>query len=398
MKNFYQYKGIALLAAVLFLTACTFAGPSKSLFLERLGFDQYPHFFDYWYYDNLEHSIQKSISYLQRIPQDRLFSFDQDQYDAAHLIRSFEIFSKFIKTCPSRSELRDFIAANYQVYRSVGHNFSGKVLFTGYYEPFLQGSHKKSKAYPYPVYAIPNDLVTIDLGKFDSSLQGKRITGRHIGQTIIPYYNRKEITALSDFKKTAQPLAYVDNQIDLFFLQIQGSGKIFMDNGQVINVHYHCSNGRSYRSIGQLLIKEGKIPRDLMSMQSIRRYLKDNPGEIDRILNYNQSYVFFKIEEKGPLGSLNVQLTPGRSLATDRRIFPLAALAYLETRIPLIDGDEKIYDWENFSGFFMNQDTGGAIKGTGRADLFFGSGPYAKTAAGHLQHNGQLYFLILNKN
>lgn len=395
MIKLYQYKNIAILLSIIFLTACTFAGQTKSLFLERLTPDQYPHFSDYWYYDNLEHSIQKSISYLQRIPQDRLFSFDQDKYDAAHLIRSFEIFSEFIKTRPSGSELRDFIAANYQVYRSVGNKSSGKVMFTGYYEPFLQGSRNKSKAYPYPVYKIPDDLVTIDLGKFDSSLQGKRITGRHTGQTIIPYYTRKEITGMPDFKKTAQPLAYVDNQIDLFFLQIQGSGKIFLDNGEIINVHYHCSNGGPYRSIGRLLIKEGKIPRSQMSMQSIRKYLKDNPGETDRILNYNPSYVFFKIEEKGPLGYLSVQLTPGRSLATDRRIFPLAALSYLKTSIPLIDGDQKIHEWENFSGFFMNQDTGGAIKGAGRADLFFGSGPYAKTAAGHLQHNGQLYFLVL---
>jgi membrane-bound lytic murein transglycosylase A len=130
-------------------------------------------------------------------------------------------------------------------------------------------------------------------------------------------------------------------------------------------------------------------------MQKIREYLRKNPEKVEAVLNYNPSYVFFKIEEEGPLGYLEVKLTPGRSIALDRRIFPLSGLAFIETQKPLIDGDGQIYRWTGFSRFVLNHDTGGAIRGPGRADLFWGSGDYAEIAAGHMQHTGKLYFLIL---
>ena len=144
-----------------------------------------------------------------------------------------------------------------------------------------------------------------------------------------------------------------------------------------------------------MLIDNGKIPREEMSMQKIRAYLHDHPEEAETVLNYNPSYVFFKIEQDGPIGSLGVKLTPGRSVALDRRLFPLAGLAFVETKKPLINGDEKIHSWTDFARFMLNQDTGGAIKGPGRADLFWGDGIYAEIAAGHMQHDGEIYFLIL---
>jgi membrane-bound lytic murein transglycosylase A len=181
----------------------------------------------------------------------------------------------------------------------------------------------------------------------------------------------------------------------VFFLQIQGSGKIFLDTGEVINVHYHGSNGRPYRSIGKLLIEEQKIPREEMSMQKIRSYLHAHPEEMASVFNYNPSYVFFKIEPEGPLGSINVLLTPGRSVALDRRIFPHAALAFIQTQKPVLNSAGHIDRWVECRRFVLNQDTGGAIRGPGRADLFWGNGPYAEIAAGHLAHLGELYFLIL---
>jgi membrane-bound lytic murein transglycosylase A len=183
--------------------------------------------------------------------------------------------------------------------------------------------------------------------------------------------------------------------VDVFFLQIQGSGKVFLDNGEVLNVHYHTTNGRPYRSIGKLLIDEEKISVADMSMQKIRQYFQNHPEEIDAVLNYNPSYVFFKIEPNGPLGNINVPLTPGRSVALDRFIFPPAALIFIETEKPIVDNAGHIQNWQRFSRFALNQDTGGAIKGPGRADLFWGNGTYAEIAAGHLKHTGDLYFLVL---
>ena len=195
--------------------------------------------------------------------------------------------------------------------------------------------------------------------------------------------------------ESARALAWVRDPVDLFFLHIQGSGKIFLDSGRVLNVHYHTTNGRPYRSIGKFLIDSGAIPRPQMSMQAIRRYLRAHPESVDAVLNGNPSYVFFKLEKDGPLGSLEVKLTPGRSIATDRRLFPAAALCFIETRKPLIDAAGQIRRWTALNRFVLNQDTGGAIRGPGRADLFWGNGRYAELAAGHMQHPGVMYFLVL---
>jgi len=345
-------------------------------------------------FEGLENSISKSISYLRRVPSGRMFRFGKESYSTAHMIKSLEHFLSFIKTEPSDKDLKKYIKSNYFVYKSVGSNISGRVLFTGYYEPIIKGSLEKSFEYRFPIYSRPYDLITIDLSLFSEKYKGERIIGRYAEQTVFPYYERNEIENQGVLDSSAEEIAWVKDPVDLFFLQIQGSGKICLEDGDTINVHYHIANGRPYRSIGKLLIDEGKIPKSEMSMQKIRSYLSNHPDEVEAILNYNPSYVFFKIEEEGPLGYLEVKLTPGRSIALDRRIFPLAALAFIETEKPSIN-DGQIDNWAGFSRFVLNQDTGGAIRGPGRADLFWGNGPYAEIAAGHMQHAGKLYFLIL---
>jgi membrane-bound lytic murein transglycosylase A len=191
------------------------------------------------------------------------------------------------------------------------------------------------------------------------------------------------------------PLAWVGDRVERFFLEIQGSGKIFIDGGAYINVHYHASNGHPYKSIGALLIREEKIPREEMSMQKIKEYLQNHPQEVDGILSYNPSFVFFRVEEDGPIGCLGVPVTPGRSVALQRRIFPAAALGFLESEKPVVNEAMEIQNWYDFQRFIVNQDTGGAIKGPGRVDLFWGNGPYAEVAAGYMQHPGRLFFMVL---
>ncbi len=355
----------------------------------------YPQFSDDMVYDGLEHAILQSISYLNRIPADRTFRFGKDVFDTAHMIRSLEHFLNFIQTKPLKKQLRRYIVSNYTVYKSVGGRESGEVLFTGYYEPFLDGRLEKSADYRFPIYARPNDLTTVNLSLFNPRYIEETIVGRYTNQTVVPYYDRKEIQQDGILQGKAKPIAWLRDPVDLFFLQIQGSGKIYLDKGGIMNVHYHASNGRPYRSIGKLLIDQGKVHRSEMSMQKIRAYLHDHPEEMEAVLNYNPSYVFFKTEKDGPLGCLEVKLTPGRSMALDRRIFPLSGLSFIETQKPVVDGAGQIHDWVDFSRFVLNHDTGGAIKGPGRADLFWGNGAYAEIAAGHMQHTGNLYFLIL---
>jgi membrane-bound lytic murein transglycosylase A len=355
----------------------------------------YPQFSDDMIYDGLEHSILQSLSYLNRVPADRTFRFGQDVFDATHMIRSLEHFLNFIQTKPLKEQLREYIISNYTVYKSVGRHIPGEVLFTGYYEPFLDGSLVESTEYRIPIYPRPNDLTTVKLSLFSPRYKGETIVGRYANQTVVPYYDRKEIEQEGFLKGTVKPIAWLRDPVDLFFLQIQGSGKVYLDNGEIMHVHYHASNGRPYRSIGRLLLDQGKIQQSEMSMQKIRAYLHDHPEDREAILNYNPSYVFFKTEKDGPLGCLDVKLTPGRSMALDRRIFPLSGLSFIETQKPVVDGAGQIHDWIDFSRFVLNHDTGGAIKGPGRADLFWGNGPYAEIAAGHMQHTGNLYFLIL---
>ena len=363
--------------------------------LIRIESSDYPEFSDDMDYNGLEHGVLQSIVYLNKVPTDRTFRFGKDVFDAAHMIRSMEHFLHFIQTKPSKQQLRKYISSNYLVYKSVGSGNPGQFLFTGYYEPFLEGSLEKSTEYRFPIYARPSDLTTIDLSLFLPAFKGKKIIGRYTGQTVVPYYDRKDIEYKGALEGKTRAIAWLKDRIDLFFLQIQGSGKIYLDNDDILHVHYHGTNGRPYRSIGKLLIDKGKIPREEMSMQKIRAYLYDYPEEAETVLNYNPSYVFFKIEEDGPIGYLEVKLTPGRSIALDRRLFPLAGLAFIKTDKPLINGSGKIYKWSAFSRFVLNQDTGGAIKGPGRGDLFWGDGTYAEIAAGHMQHHGTLYFLVL---
>ena len=368
--------------------------PKELALVRKSGFS-YPNFTDDLEFEGLEYSILKSMAYLQKVPADRIYQFGPDQYDAAHLLQSLEQFMDFIRTNPSNRDLQKFIRSNYLVYQSAGRDQEGEVLFTGYYEPHLNGRLQPDDEFRFPIYALPEDLIKIDLSDFDEKYAGESIVGRYTGETVVPYYDRREIDEQNVLADKAQPLAWIKDPVDVFFLQIQGSGKIFLDTGEVINVHYNGSNGRPYRSIGKLLIDEQKIPQEEMSMQKIRSYLHEHPEEMAPVLNHNPSYVFFKLEPEGPLGYLNVLLTPGRSVALDRRIFPPAALAFIQTKKPVVDSAGQIDSWADCSRFVLNQDTGGAIRGPGRADLFWGSGPYAEIAAGHLAHTGKLFFLIL---
>jgi len=400
-KFFNKYISIILF---LFLFLLIFTGCGlfkkrppeiKETALIKIDSSAYPVFFDDMDYDGLENCILGSISYLNRVPPTKTFRFGQDVFNTAHMIRSLEYFLHFIRTKPLKNELIQYIKANYLIYTAVDGDAPDQVFFTGYFEPVLQGSLNKDAEYQFPIYARPDDLTTIDLSLFSRQFKRKTIVGRYINQRVVPYYDRKEIEHEGLLDGKVQEIAWLKDRVDLFFLQIQGSGKVYLDNGDIINVHYHGSNGRPYRSVGKLLIDEGKISREEISMQKIRDYFRRHPEDVETVLNYNPSYVFFKVEKDGPLGSLEVKLTPGRSIALDTRLFPSAGLAFIETKKPLINGEGTIHKWTAFSRFVLNQDTGGAIRGPSRADLFWGNGPYAEIAAGHMQEFGKLYFLIL---
>jgi membrane-bound lytic murein transglycosylase A len=388
-----------LTTALMMAAGCTFfqqASVKPEHDLTRLAKEEYPDFSDGLFLDNLSYGIGKSLEYLNNVPEERIYRFGEDSFSAFHLIRSLETLRDFVDARPDPASLNRFVRDRFRVYRSVGGPDSGQVLFTGYYEPYLNGSLRPDARYRFPVYSMPGDLMVIDLSPFSEALKGKRIIGRLQGNTVVPYPDRMAIESDEGFARKAAPIAWVDDRIDLFFLQIQGSGRIYLTNGSFIRVHYHGANGHPYRSIGRLLIDQGKIPREEMSMQQLKAYLHAHPDEVDAVLNHNPSFVFFKTETSGPIGAIGVDLTPGRSVAVDRRVFPMAAPAFLQTQIPVVDGSGRIDRWMDFSAFALNQDSGGAIKGPGRVDIFWGDGPYAQIAAGHMQHPGSFYLLVLD--
>jgi len=358
---------------------------------------QFPDFSDDMSYSSLETAINQSLDYLKRLNASTPFRFGPDTFTASHLIKSMEAFREIIRDPPPVDRLREAIETSFWIYRSVGNDGSGKVLFTGYYEPILQGSLIPSADYPYPVYSRPNDLVKINLGLFNPKYAGMRIIGRYVNQSVVPYFSREDIDSKKRLSQRGSELLWVSDRVALFFLHIQGSGRVLLEDGTVLHVNYDSSNGRRYRSIGRLLIDEGQIPEEEMSMQRIRSYMREHPEEVERILNYDESYVFFRLVDRGPMGAIEVCLTPGRSVATDLRLFPKGAVAFIQTEKPLVGKDDVIEYWKSLGRFVLNQDTGGAIRGPGRVDLFWGDGPYAETAAGHMRHEGTLYFILLKQ-
>jgi membrane-bound lytic murein transglycosylase A len=305
--------------------------------LTRLHPRQFPDFADDMSYDSLETAINQSIEYLNRLDPSTLFHFGPDTFTASHLAASMESFGRLAQQRLSGNELKKAIENSFWVYKSIGRDGQGQVLFTGYYEPVLQGSLNASPDYPYPVYRKPDDWVSVDLGLFNHKYAHERIIGQLVNQTITPYSSRKNIDSEGHLRGKGYELAWVSDRVELFFLHIQGSGQVILEDGTVLHIGYDCTNGRPYQSIGRLLINEGRISKEEMSLQQLRSYLRSNPEDMARIFNFNESYIFFRLVDYGPLGALEVPITPDRSVATDLRLFPKAALAFIQTEKPLVD-------------------------------------------------------------
>lgn len=355
----------------------------------------YPGFFDDADLDSLSRAIGQSLIYFDRVPEERLYAFGPDRYTAAHLRRSLERFRDFLATGPDPERLDRFVRQNYAVYRSPGRPPEGGVLFTGYFEPLYPGSIVPAPGYPVPVHGPPSDLIKVDLSLFSDRWSGERIAGRVDGNRLLPYHTRAEIVEQNALSGKAGVIAWMRDPVDLYILQVQGSGKLFTPSGETVRIQYADKNGRPARLVGGRLIEEGKIAREDMSLQAIRAYFRRHPEEVPRLLNADPSYVFFRRGEGGPYGNIGVELTPARSIATDASLFPGGALAYVETEQPVAASPGVVSEWVPLRRFVLNQDTGGLIKGPGRVDFFWGSGDFAETAAGHMKQPGRLYFLVL---
>ncbi|HEX7928434.1 MAG TPA: MltA domain-containing protein, partial [bacterium] len=284
-------------------------------------------------------AIDQSRIYLQRLKPDTKFQYGDVAYTVEEVNRSLALFAKLVQADLDPDTFRAELLRQFDVHESRAE--AGDNLFTGYYEPVIAGSETPVGALTTPLYARPSDLVEIPLDRFDKTLPARKLMGRVENGTVVPYYSRSDIQQRDPVKNVARRIVYV-NDVDLFFLQIQGSGRVQMPDGRILRVGYDGSNGHPYRSLGAEMIRRELLQREDVTLQSIKGYLVQHPEAVTTLLNTNPSYVFFRELDGtgGPLGNLGVPLTPGRSLAADQRKVPPGAIAYVETEVPVY-GDAK---------------------------------------------------------
>lgn len=270
------------------------------------------------------------------------------------------------------------------------HQFNKKSLFTGYYSPLLHGSYNKTDKYNYPIYRRPADLIEANLKDFikKPEYRFKKIFARLEGNKIKPYYTRKQIDKNEQLSKD-NVLLWVDNKVDAFFLHIQGSGQVQLDDNRIVNVGYAAQNGHSYYAIGRYMLKKGWLKQGEVSLQSIREYLENNPEKVDEVLYTNPSYIFFSEKADGPYGAFGNVLTDEHSVAIDRSFVPLGTPLFIDTNVTATGG--------KFQKMVFSQDIGGAIKGAVRADIFFGSDDNAEEYSGKQNQEGKMYVFSSQK-
>ena len=339
---------------------------------------------------SLRQAIEHSRTWLASRPAEELFTFGPRRVAAGELAAGMDRLLGWLAEEPTPEVLAARLARGFEVLESVGD--AGEMLVTGYYVPEIAGSRRRSREFSVPIYGPPGDLIRVDLGLFSDRWKGMRTAGRVSGGRLLPYPDRGEIRRSGVLR--GREIAWARDRVDLFFVEIQGSGVLRLPDGGEMGIGYAGSNGRDYRSIGKLLIDEGKIEREKVSMQSIRAYLSAHPEEIDRVLDYNRSVVFFRRLAGPPVGSLGFPVTRRRSVATDHRLFPRGALAFLVTDLPALGPDGRTVAEAPLTRLVLNQDRGGAIRGAGRVDFFWGRGAEAARRAGAMKQPGRLFFLV----
>jgi membrane-bound lytic murein transglycosylase A len=366
----------SVLAAALSLAACTTQKPPavpSGLHLSRTGFGQLPGWRDGDAQVALA-SFQRGCAVLMQKP------------DAAPMGGAgyAGTVGDWRTVCAnSGGDAKSFFTRNFTPYEVAGDAF-----FTGYYEPLIRGSRNRHDAFQTPVYGLPADLVRADLGLFDPNLKGEHVSGRISGHALVPYPDREEIESAG--LTTAPVLFYTDDPVVFFFLQIQGSGRVEFDDGSSERIAFAGENGRPYTAIGRTLIADGSLAREDVSLQTIRAWLAAHPDRAKSVMETDKSYIFF--QEKplgdaalGATGTLGASLTPLASIAVDQRFHALGAPVFVAA-----DSPDPVH------GLMVAEDTGGAIRGPARGDLFFGFGATAETRAGAMKAPGRLYLLLPN--
>jgi membrane-bound lytic murein transglycosylase A len=332
---------------------------------------------------------RRQAAYLRRIPAATQYPLAGRTVTAAELLASLETFIDILERESDPQSIARILRKTFVVYQAAGRENAagfGEMLVTGYFAPLIEGSLKPASPFLYPIYRPPPDLIGRKAGR-------RTVFGRLQADTFLPYWGRAEIETRNLL--AGNELVYLEDPFEAFLLHIQGSGKIRLRDGSCKAVRYAASNGQPYRSIGKLLVDEGKLTREQATLPGIENYLRKHPGEMRGILHANPRYIFFAWENgPSPQGSNNIPLTAGRSIAVDQEVIPPGTIAFLSSRRPIFDEQGRLKDWLPLERFVFPQDSGAAIKGSGRVDFFLGDSHEARLAAGLMREKGSLYILL----
>ena len=332
----------------------------------------------------LKDAISRSINYLSK-PSSQKF-YPSNGIAHKRVVASLTTFAGMLDSGLRGPQLNTAIRDRFDVYISVGCDDNGTVLFTGYYTPIFNGSTVSTDRFRYPLYTQPDDLVKGPNGE----ILGRKAAG---GQ-VTPYPPAAEIESSGILK--GKELVWLGNPFEAYIARVQGSAKIRMPDGTLKGVGYAANNGQEYKSIGKQMIADGVLSESQLSLSAMIEYFRQHPEQVSKYTSMNPRFVFFRFEEGPPRGSLNEPVTPLRTIATDKSIFPRGALTFISTTLPRDMGGSTVQ--ESYTGFALDQDTGGAIRAPGRCDVYVGQGDTAGRLAGQTYKEGKLYYLFLKED
>lgn len=331
--------------------------------------------------DELRPAVERSLNYLGKPSSKQFFPVSGITHDLA--VKSLKAYLALLDSGAGAEELNAAIRDKFDVYMSVGCDSSGTVLFTGYYTPILDGSFESGGRFKYPLYKQPVDLVKDSYGE---------ILGRGADDGTLRRYPSRAVIENSGMLKGTE-LIWLSDAFEAYIAHVQGSAKIKLPDGELTTVGYAAHNGHEYQSVAKALVRENRISASEMNLTTLIDYFKARPGEVSKYTQRNPRFVFFRDEDGEPRGSLNEVVTPMRTIATDKSIFPRGSLVFISTVLPQVEGYRVVN--KPYRGFVLDQDTGGAIRAPGRCDVYMGQGELAGRLAGRTYREGKLYYLFL---